>query len=616
MLLTYVVIAVLVAGAQLAARGSARRLTLAAAVGVLIAFFMQPLAQLTGAYSRHALSPTALGFSPQYPWLWLLPVGAMAILILARGRLHARVQGYAAVAVGALTLALLFVFYTGDQRVLAVTGVPWVLETLIPLGVLAVGVAIALGQPQQRVRAVGAVLSLIVALALGAFLFSPAAATTFDALRGYYRVVAAPSDAQLALVVRDWTADLEFNNQERTRINQEWLDANAAIERAESDLERANTGVQNSVSIGGDVLTFAKNAQREAERTVRDARLKRAQLERQRASYGVTGADAKLEPLSAVSSATALPRGYSVGRDSAESGVRRVFPESARYGFAALLFFGVLMTLGGAGLAVRGSAALERKDLAGGALLAFVAATLFFGFNAVEFDLGRFIQGFPFIQDFGRRSWPPDFGGILSDGMKALTITVATAMIGTTLAALMALPASFLAARNLTQKSWWGRALYPLVRVFFNVDRGVDTLILALVFVAAVGLGPLAGVLAMAIHSLADLGKLYSEAIENAERGPIEALEASGAPGVSVIRWAVLPQVLPLFVSYTLYRFEINFRVSIILGFVGAGGVGFLIQETMRSGKYDQMIILVTLVVLMVNILDFISATVRRRLVG
>jgi phosphonate transport system permease protein len=200
--------------------------------------------------------------------------------------------------------------------------------------------------------------------------------------------------------------------------------------------------------------------------------------------------------------------------------------------------------------------------------------------------------------------------------MKALAITVATAMIGTVIAAVLALPSSFLASRNLTQKSLWGRMVYPLMRIFYNVDRGVDTLILALVFVAAVGLGPLAGVLAMGIHSLADLGKLYSEAIENAEKGPIEALEASGAPGTSVIRWAVLPQVLPLFVSYTLYRFEINFRVSIILGFVGAGGVGFLIQETMRSGKYDQMIILVALVVLMVNILDFISATVRRRLVG
>jgi phosphonate transport system permease protein len=161
-----------------------------------------------------------------------------------------------------------------------------------------------------------------------------------------------------------------------------------------------------------------------------------------------------------------------------------------------------------------------------------------------------------------------------------------------------------------------GRIAYIFTRVFFNVDRGVDTLIIALVFVSAVGLGPLAGVLAMAIHSMADLGKLYSEAIENTDKGPLEALEAAGAPGTSVVRWAVLPQVLPLFVSYTLYRFEINFRVSIILGFVGAGGIGFLIQETMRSGKYEQMSVAVLAVIVMVNILDFISASVRRRIIG
>jgi phosphonate transport system permease protein len=129
-------------------------------------------------------------------------------------------------------------------------------------------------------------------------------------------------------------------------------------------------------------------------------------------------------------------------------------------------------------------------------------------------------------------------------------------------------------------------------------------------------LGPFAAVVAMGIHSMSDLGKLYSEAIENADQGPIEALEAAGAPGLSVVRWALLPQVQPLFVSYTLYRFEINFRVSIILGFVGAGGIGFLIQETMRSGKYDQLSVAVIAVIVMVNILDFISASVRRRIIG
>jgi phosphonate transport system permease protein len=339
------------------------------------------------------------------------------------------------------------------------------------------------------------------------------------------------------------------------------------------------------------------------------------QLVQQRAEFGVNDENRMLEPLQSITNVSQLPANYAIGRASSDVGIRRVFPQRPGYGFGAWLLFGTLLSFGGVTLLVRRES-LEASDFMGGAVLAVVIATLAFGFNAVEFDLGRFFKGWPFIQDFLGRSSPPDFQAVLSDVLKALTITVATAMIGTALAALLAVPTSLLAARNLTRKSLIGRVAYLFTRVFFNVDRGVDTLIIALVFVSAVGLGPLAGVLAMAIHSMADLGKLYSEAIENADSGPLEALEAAGAPGTSVVRWAVLPQVLPLFVSYTLYRFEINFRVSIILGFVGAGGIGFLIQETMRSGKYEQMSVAVLAVIVMVNILDFISASVRRRIIG
>ena len=196
-----------------------------------------------------------------------------------------------------------------------------------------------------------------------------------------------------------------------------------------------------------------------------------------------------------------------------------------------------------------------------------------------------------------------------------MLITINIALIGTVVAAVFALPLSLLAARNLTQNSWLTRSFYYLTRTFFNINRGVDTLILALILVAAVGLGPFAGALAMSIHSIADLGKLYSEAIENADQGPIEALESVGAPGTSVVRWGLLPQVLPLFLSYTLYRFEINFRVSIVLGFVGAGGIGFLVNETMRGGGYPKAMTAIIVIVLVVNLLDFISAAVRRRLI-
>jgi phosphonate transport system permease protein len=128
-------------------------------------------------------------------------------------------------------------------------------------------------------------------------------------------------------------------------------------------------------------------------------------------------------------------------------------------------------------------------------------------------------------------------------------------------------------------------------------------------------LGPFAGILAMAIHSISDLGKLYSESIENVDKGPLEALESVGASGINVVRWAVLPQVLPLFLGFTLYRFEINFRVSIVLGLVGAGGIGYFIQEKMASGAYDQMVVAIIAIVLVVNIIDFASSWLRSRLV-
>ncbi len=617
MIQTYIIIAVLLCAATLAARGSARRLIAAGAIGALIVFFIHPLAQLTGAYSRHLVAPTPFGFSFVQPQFWLIFIVALAnIIAMFASKPNPKTTGIAGVAGGITVLVLLWTFNTSSQSIVSVTTIPWVLEVIIPLVFAATVYLIARELLKPKQMMIGYGLSVVIAIGVAAFVFSDAAAVTFDSMRNYYRVIAPANPKQEKLVVQDWSQDLEFTNKERARINAEWTASQASIVASQAELTKAETVVSNSQSLGGQVLEFAQNARREAERTVLDAFNKRDQLAKQRLEYGISGDKATLEPLTAIATATALPQGYSVGRESGEANARRIFPNRAAYGFGSLAFFGILMLIGGITLVFRGEVALETRDLSSGAMLGIIIAVLAFGFNAVEFDIGRFIRGFPFIQDFGRRSFPPDWNAILSEGLKAMTITIATAMIGTVLAAVLAVPSSFLAARNLTQKSWWGRTVYPLMRGFYNLDRGVDTLILALVFVAAVGLGPLAGVLAMAIHSMADLGKLYSEAIENAEKGPIEALEASGAPGTSIIRWGVLPQVLPLFVSYTLYRFEINFRVSIILGFVGAGGVGFLIQETMRSGKYDQMIILVGLVVLMVNILDFISANVRRRLVG
>lgn len=304
----------------------------------------------------------------------------------------------------------------------------------------------------------------------------------------------------------------------------------------------------------------------------------------------------------------------------AREGVRLVRPASLRYGTLAALFLAGLMLASGLFL-VRNPDLAATNDLSSGLVAASVFAVLTPSFYATEFSLAKLVKGWPFFVNFLDRAWPPRLADPLhnvfplQEVASQMALTVEIALVGTFVAMLLAVPTSFLAARNLTRGSAFTRGIFALTRGFYNVDRGVDTLILALIFVAAVGLGPFAGVLAMAIHSIADLGKLYSEAIENVETGPIEALEAVGASGTGVVRWAILPQVLPLFVAYTLYRFEINFRVSIVLGFVGAGGIGFFIQNAMASGMYDQMIIGILAIVLVVNLIDFGSSWLRSKLV-
>ncbi len=610
---TYLVIGILLSLATLLARGSARRLIVAGAAGLLLSFALQPFSAVYGTLSRYTVTPTPLGLAGIAPWLWIAPLLAgLALVMIWRVKLNTRVMAGLGVLLGVIALAISWFWTTQQQFLIQISGLSGVLEIALPLIVIAIAGLLALMYPAGRQRVITLGVGAVLAVAFGVYLFSNAAPTTFDALRGYYKVTSAFNTANDTRLAQEFNEDLERVNEERARILSDWTTAQNSLKTAETRLENAKQGL--AVSSDATKLEFSR-----AQSDWLDARRKFNLLREQQARVG----DSK--PWTKISSAKELPAGYVIerdlaetglGRDSSEAGVRRVFPDQVRYGFGTWLLFSILALFGGAGLLLRGDEALEAGDLQSGLILAGLIAMLGFGFHAVEFNLNVLLEKFPFMSLIVGRAINPDFQGILGDVLKATTITVATAFVGTSLAALIALPLSLLAARNLTFKSLVGRILYVLTRVGFNINRGVDTLILALVFVSAVGLGPFAGVLAMAIHSSADLGKLYSEAIENADKGPIEALEASGAPGTSVVRWAVLPQILPLLVSYTVYRFEINFRVSAILGFVGAGGIGFLIQETMRSGKYEQLGVCVLVVIVMVNVLDFISAMVRRRLIG
>lgn len=156
----------------------------------------------------------------------------------------------------------------------------------------------------------------------------------------------------------------------------------------------------------------------------------------------------------------------------------------------------------------------------------------------------------------------------------------------------------------------------PYKRRFFDVLRGVDVMIWALVFVRAIGLGPLAGIMAIAVSDTGTLSKLFSEAIENIEPKEMEGVKAAGGNQVTVVRFGVMPQVLPVMLSFALYMLESNTRSATILGLVGAGGIGLLLADRIRAHVWDQALVIILLILLTVYVIDFLSKKIRERLIG
>ncbi|MBU2598156.1 MAG: phosphonate ABC transporter, permease protein PhnE [Actinobacteria bacterium] len=193
--------------------------------------------------------------------------------------------------------------------------------------------------------------------------------------------------------------------------------------------------------------------------------------------------------------------------------------------------------------------------------------------------------------------------------------TVFLALMATTIAILVAIPISFLAARNLMSVNPISVAIYYVVRTILNVLRSVEPLIMAIIFVVWVGLGPFAGVLALAVHSIAALGKLYSEVVESIDPGPIEAITSTGANRLQTIVYAVIPQVVPPYLAFTIYRWDINVRMSTIIGFVGGGGLGYLLQQWIRLFMYKEAGAAVWAIVIVVAIMDFASAKAREKMI-
>jgi len=192
--------------------------------------------------------------------------------------------------------------------------------------------------------------------------------------------------------------------------------------------------------------------------------------------------------------------------------------------------------------------------------------------------------------------------------------TIFLALMATTIAIFVAIPISFLAARNLMGGHPASMAVYYVVHTILNIMRSIEPLIMAIIFVVWVGLGPFAGVLALAVHSVAALGKLYSEAVESIDAGPIEAITATGANRLQTVVYAVVPQIVPPYLAFTVYRWDVNVRMSTIIGFVGGGGIGYLLQQWIRLLMYEEAGMAVWAIAAVVWVLDYASSKVREKI--
>ncbi|HVO68887.1 MAG TPA: phosphonate ABC transporter, permease protein PhnE, partial [Aggregatilineaceae bacterium] len=160
-----------------------------------------------------------------------------------------------------------------------------------------------------------------------------------------------------------------------------------------------------------------------------------------------------------------------------------------------------------------------------------------------------------------------------------------------------------------------GMAVYNTSRTILNALRSIEPLIMGIVFVIWVGVGPFAGVLALTLHSIASLGKLYSEQVESIDSGPIEAIQATGANRLQTVVYGVVPQIVPPYIAFTMYRWDINVRMSTIIGFVGGGGIGFLLQQQINLLQYKEAGVAVLAIAIVVSVLDYTSAWMREKII-
>jgi phosphonate transport system permease protein len=238
-----------------------------------------------------------------------------------------------------------------------------------------------------------------------------------------------------------------------------------------------------------------------------------------------------------------------------------------------------------------------------------VIALLVISFKPVEIShLTLLVANSDNMRQYGKELLRPDFTD-LRLYVTQMWLTIQIALWGTSLAVILAVPFGLACSRNLSP-AW----LQQPMRLLMNLLRSIPDLVLGTLFIVAVGLGPLGGVLALALNTGGVLAKLFSEGVESIDKGPVEGVRATGASRLQEIVWGVIPQVAPLWTSYALYRFESNSRSATVLGLIGAGGIGQVLFETMNAFAYQKLAAIVVVIVLAVTLIDLLSQAMRSRL--
>jgi phosphonate transport system permease protein len=243
-----------------------------------------------------------------------------------------------------------------------------------------------------------------------------------------------------------------------------------------------------------------------------------------------------------------------------------------------------------------------------------IGAFAYFVYLLWLFDFDRIFTGLPKLWIIVRLmiDWSQFATWDHAELLRSMVETVAMAFLGTFLAVLLALPLGFLGARNIMP----GAVFRFMTRRLFDTCRGLDQFIWALVFVRAVGLGPVAGILAIMVAETGILAKLFAEAIENIDTKQVEGVRSTGAGRIAELRYGVLPQILPVMISQALYSVESNSREATILGLVGAGGIGLRLSERIQINAWDQVAFVIVLILITVGLIDALSRSLRMRLIG